>query len=92
MPPHAVSQTILDVAWSTESPAALNVVHPRPVAWNSVISSINEAIVEVGVAPTYLPLVDFQTWFSKLENHATDPSPETLHNIVSDHTFAKGRH
>ncbi|KIM43694.1 hypothetical protein M413DRAFT_443603 [Hebeloma cylindrosporum] len=81
LPSHAVSQTILDVAWSTESPAALNVVHPRPVAWNSVISSINEAIVQEGVAPTLLPVVDFQTWFFKLEDRAKDPSPETLTSI-----------
>ena len=86
-----MSQTILDVAWSAESPAALNVVHPRPVTWNSVISSIKEAIVQEGVASTHLPVVDFQTWFSKLENHAKDPSPETLHNIVSGYTFTKGQ-
>jgi hypothetical protein len=79
----AVSQTILDVAWSTEAPAALNVVHPRPIAWNSILSSINDAIVEEGLSPSRIPVVDFSAWVSSLESHAKDSSPESLENIVS---------
>ncbi|KAF9475758.1 putative aminoadipate reductase [Pholiota conissans] len=81
LPMDAVSQTILDVAWSNEAPAALNVVHPRPIAWNSILSSINDAIVEEGLAPSKLPMVDFSTWVSYLEKHAKDSSSETLNNI-----------
>ncbi|KAF9477786.1 acetyl-CoA synthetase-like protein [Pholiota conissans] len=81
LPMDAVSQTILDVAWSDEAPAALNVVHPRPIAWNSILSSINDAIVEEGLVPSKLPMVDFATWVSYLEKHAKDSSPETLNNI-----------
>lgn len=79
----AVSQTILDVAWSTEAPAALNVVHPRPIGWNSILSSINDAIVEQGPSPSRIPVIDFDTWVSYLESRAKDSSPETLDNIVS---------
>ncbi|KAF8192961.1 putative aminoadipate reductase [Pholiota molesta] len=81
LPMDAVCQTILDVAWSTEAPAALNVVHPRPIAWNSILSSINDAIVEEGLSPSRIPVVDFSTWVSSLESHAKDSSPESLENI-----------
>ncbi|KAF8956600.1 hypothetical protein BDZ97DRAFT_2062868 [Flammula alnicola] len=81
LPMDAVSQTILDVAWSAESPAALNVVHPRPVAWNSILSSINEAIVQEGVSSAKLQTVDFEAWVSQLEVHAGNSSTETLNHI-----------
>jgi thioester reductase-like protein len=82
LPMHAVAQTILDIAWSANpSPQALNVVHPRPVPWNSVVSSINEALVEEGITEAKIPIVDFQDWFAKLEAHASNASEEVLKDI-----------
>lgn len=81
---HSVAQTILDIAFS-EQPAspALNIVHPRPVAWNSVIGSIDEALVQEGVIASKLPVVDFATWFSQLELHSRNASEDALREIVS---------
>ncbi|KDR79170.1 hypothetical protein GALMADRAFT_1363110 [Galerina marginata CBS 339.88] len=82
LPMDAVAQTILDVAWSADpSPAALNVVHPQPVSWDTVISSISEALVQEGVTPTKLPVVDFKTWFAQLETYSSNPSEEVLREI-----------
>lgn len=78
----AVSQTILDVAWSRTSEPALNIVHPRPTSWNVILDSINDAIVAEGLAPKKLPFVNFSTWVAQLEEHAADSSPEAL-TIVS---------
>ncbi|KAF8954562.1 hypothetical protein BDZ97DRAFT_1975945 [Flammula alnicola] len=81
IPMDAVSQTILDVVWSAESPMALNVVHPRPIPWTSVFSSINEAIVQEGILSAKLQTIDFQTWVSQLEVHADNASTEILNHI-----------
>jgi len=82
VPMHSVAQTILDIAFS-EQPAspALNIVHPRPVAWNSVIGSIDEALVQEGVIASKLPVVDFATWFSQLELHSRNASEDALREI-----------
>ncbi|KAF8956587.1 acetyl-CoA synthetase-like protein [Flammula alnicola] len=77
LPMDAVSKTILDVAWSAESPAAVNVVHPRPVPWNHVFSSVNEAIVQEGISAAKLQTVDFQTWVEHLEAHADNGNAST---------------
>ncbi|KAF8154594.1 hypothetical protein B0H34DRAFT_783744 [Crassisporium funariophilum] len=82
LPMHAVSQSILDVAWSnTTTTPALNLVHPTPVAWNTLISSVNDAIVQVGVLPSKLPIVDFQTWFSLLEARSVNATEKDLRDI-----------
>ena len=78
-----VSQAILDVAYSAEAPAALNIVHPRPIPWTSIISSINDAMVQEGVIQSPLPVIDMQSWVSKLKAHAVQSSPEILLKIVS---------
>ena len=83
----AVSQAILDVAWSAQSPPALNVVHPRPVSWNAIMTNINDAIVEEGIKDSRLPTVTFGAWVKELENHATGASSETMKNIVRTPSF-----
>ncbi len=52
LPMHAVAQALLDVTFlSTEAgeQRALNVVHPRPVSWDSIIEAVNDALVKEGV-------------------------------------------
>lgn len=83
IPVDFVSQAILDLVHSADSPSAINVVHPRPITWSSVISAINEALVSEGVLASPLPLVDIQTWVSYLQGMSSNPSDETLGNIVS---------
>lgn len=90
LPMHAVSQAILDVAWSSTAgaeswPPALNLVHPRPVSWNAIFSQVNEALVREGVVKAELPIVAFQEWFSLLEKKAasSSDSEQVLKDIVS---------
>ena len=83
-----VSQAILEVAHSMDSAAALNIVHPRPISWASIIQSINSALVQEGVIPSALSVVDMRSWASKLKAHATISSPAILNDIVSS-TFPR---
>lgn len=78
---HAVSQAILDVAFSKEvPPIALNLVHPRPVEWNTIIASILEALAQDNA---HLDVVPFQKWFSLLETRAKTAKDEDIIAIVS---------
>ncbi|KAF8901181.1 acetyl-CoA synthetase-like protein [Gymnopilus junonius] len=82
VPMHSVAQTILDIALSEKPTSpALNIVHPRPVTWNSVMGSINDALVQEGVIPNKLPIVDFTTWFSHLESHSRSSLEDVLKEI-----------
>ena len=85
LPMHAVAQTLLEVSLSTESKTqpALNIVHPRPVPWDSIISAINDALVQEGVVKERLPIVEFSKWFSLLEAKAReDSSTKHISQIV----------
>lgn len=79
----AVSQTILEVCQSVDTPKALNIVHPRPITWALIISSINEALVQEGVLLSPLPIVDMQDWVAKLKEQAQTSDTEILSNVVS---------
>ena len=79
----AVAQTVLDTAWSRTPPAVMNVVHPRPVAWNTLFAAVNDVVLAEGLLTEKLPFVDFRMWVTRLEEAAADATPETLENIVS---------
>jgi hypothetical protein len=84
LPAPAVAQILLDVAFSTEDRIpALNVVHPRPVPWTSIISAINDALVQEGVLKELLAIVEFAEWFEMLEIRAReDSSTRNIDDIV----------
>ena len=85
LPAPAVAQILLDVAFSTEdwTQPALNVVHPRPVPWTSIISAINDALVQEGVLKERLAMVEFSEWFELLEIRAReDSSTRKIDDIV----------
>jgi len=68
---HAVSKAILDVAFSDEQPPiALNIVHPRPVEWSTVMRDVRDALLAAKVSSEALPLVPFGEWFEQLEGRA----------------------
>ncbi|KAJ7193227.1 putative aminoadipate reductase [Mycena pura] len=72
--PEAVSHAIVDVALRTEkSPFAINLVHPRPIPWDAVISSMAGAV--------RLPLVPIGDWISQIETRATHATTEDMENI-----------
>jgi len=81
----AVSRAILEIAFAKEHPPiALNLVHPRPVAWNDVIIPIGEAVArQRNLATDTLRVVPFQEWFSLIETRAKSASEGDLKNIVS---------
>jgi hypothetical protein len=83
LPMHAVAQALFDVALSTVTQPALNIVHPRPVAWNSIITAVNDALVQEDILKESLPVVDFSKWFDLLEAKAReDSSTQHIINVV----------
>ncbi|KAG1835812.1 putative aminoadipate reductase [Suillus subalutaceus] len=82
IPPHAISNAILDVAFTKEEPPiAVNLVHPRPIAWRTLMQPVADALVERKVTSYPLPLVSFSEWLEKLESSAKDLSEETMKRI-----------
>jgi hypothetical protein len=83
LPFDAVSQAILDVAFSKEAlPRALNLVHPRPTPWHNIITAASDNLVKNEITKDRLPLVNFEIWFSKLQDASVGASDETLKRIV----------
>ncbi|KAG6896169.1 putative NRPS-like protein biosynthetic cluster, partial [Termitomyces sp. T32_za158] len=78
LPMHAVSKTILDIAFSADKlPEAINLVHPRPVQWNGVIDALRAILDKDGP----LRVVPFQEWFSLLEKRATNANDADIQAI-----------
>ncbi|KAJ7157427.1 putative aminoadipate reductase [Mycena filopes] len=74
LPPEAVSQAIVDVALSPEKPPfALNLVHPRPVPWDAIMSSMATGV--------QLPLVPFSDWVQQLQDRSLGATAEEIENI-----------
>ncbi|KAG2076580.1 putative aminoadipate reductase [Suillus decipiens] len=82
IPPHAISNAILDVAFAEEEPPiVMNLVHPRPVVWRALMEPIAEALVKHKATSHALPLVPFSEWLEKLELSAKDFNEETMKRI-----------
>jgi hypothetical protein len=82
--PHAVSNAILDVAFAeVEPPIAVNLVHPKPIAWKTLMQPVADAIFELNITSNPIPLAPFSEWLEKLESSAKDSSEETIKRIVS---------
>ena len=81
---HVVSKAILDVAFSEKQPPiALNIVHPRPVEWSTVVRDVREALLAAKVGSEALPLVPFEEWFKQLEGRAKTSDVHDISSIVS---------
>ncbi|KZP17631.1 putative aminoadipate reductase [Athelia psychrophila] len=71
LPMDVVSQAILDVAFSKQPPSiTLNIVHPRPSQWSTIITSVSSAMNRAGITRGRLPLVSFKEWFGRLEERS----------------------
>lgn len=66
-----------------ELPVLLNVVHPRPTRWHSIIEAVG---TDEGV-----PLVEYGEWLRRLETAAENASGETIDAIVSTHICRRDR-
>ncbi|KAF8215633.1 hypothetical protein K438DRAFT_1799007 [Mycena galopus ATCC 62051] len=74
LPPAAVSHTIIDAALITESPPfAVNLVHPRSVPWDFVISAM--------ASKTHLPLIPFADWVQQLQDRSAQATADDIANI-----------
>lgn len=81
---NVVSQAILDIAFAQERPTiALNLVHPRPVPWSSVMRGISAALVSCNVTSEILPLIPFNLWFEKLAGKVKSATEADFSDIVS---------
>lgn len=79
-----VSSAILDVALSKQPASiALNLVHPRPLQWSSIIGFLADAMLHAGVASYSLPSIAFQEWFERLEKRSQNASADEMTKIVS---------
>ena len=79
----AVSDCITELAFYNQRlPSVLNIVHPRPTEWNTIINLIGDALVLQRKVDSPLVLVSFQEWFSILEAHAQSSNPAEEVRIV----------
>ncbi|KAH0833866.1 putative nonribosomal peptide synthetase [Lanmaoa asiatica] len=82
LPPHAVSDTILDVAFADEKPPiAVNVVHPRPIAWNALMQPISEVVYQKRLTSSPLPLIPFSRWVVRLNECAANTSEANIRRV-----------
>ena len=76
-PMDAVSNSIVELIFHNKRlPPVLNVVHPRPTEWNTVIKIIGDALVLQKKLSSPLDLISFQEWFYILEAHAKAANQE----------------
>ncbi|KAJ4469195.1 putative aminoadipate reductase [Lentinula aciculospora] len=67
-PLDAIAEGILDVAFTKDDPpVAINLVHPQPVSWTTVMEAIRAFLISVkGLPSDALPLVPFRNWVQAL--------------------------
>lgn len=73
----AVSKCIVELIFHNKRlPPVLNVVHPRPTDWNTVIKLIGDALVLQKKLNSPLTLISFQEWFYTLKARAKAANQE----------------
>ncbi len=79
-----VAQVALDIAFSQRSklPAVVNIVHPRPVAWTSLFTAIQQALKANTRGRVTLPLIPSKEWYELLQAQAMDADEKTILQIV----------
>ncbi|KAJ7055851.1 putative aminoadipate reductase [Mycena amicta] len=76
LPSEAVAQGIVDVALldrPEQAFTAVNLVHPKPVAWDAVMGAMARV--------AQLPLVPIEQWLEQLDRSAKDASAQDMENI-----------
>ena len=83
-PMDAVSSFIMELVFQNEHlPPVLNVVHPKPTDWNTVIRLIGDSLVLHKILDSPPTFVSFQTWFSALQVHAQSANEDQLSTVRS---------
>ncbi|KIK59187.1 hypothetical protein GYMLUDRAFT_44941 [Collybiopsis luxurians FD-317 M1] len=78
VPMDAVTQALLDTVFlANAAPIAVNIVHPNPTSWSTVMQHIRQALIrEKGLSPNAIPLIPIQQWISDIEQHSNNPSDD----------------
>lgn len=78
----AVAKAIVDVAFIDQTPpTSLNLVHPYPIDWITLISNIRDAVKQI--LGLDVALVPFQDWLSQLEKRGSGATAEDMASTVS---------
>ncbi|KAF7314832.1 Non-canonical non-ribosomal peptide synthetase FUB8 [Mycena kentingensis (nom. inval.)] len=73
------SQAVVDAAFaSSRGTDVLNVVHSRPVAWNTVVSGVRDVLAAQNKP---VELVSFEEWYARLEKASTAAEISALPGI-----------
>jgi len=78
VPMDIAAQTICDIVASPPSttlPDVLNIVHPHPTSWASILQAINASLGEP------LPIVSFAEWLAKVEASSPGADAHDLENV-----------
>ncbi|THG96855.1 hypothetical protein EW026_g5054 [Hermanssonia centrifuga] len=76
LPVDVVARATVDLLFSkSELPTLVNMIHPRPVAWEDIINAINQSI------GTTLSVVSLDEWVDALELLSSSATPQDLTNI-----------
>ncbi|KAF9073069.1 hypothetical protein BDP27DRAFT_1289576 [Rhodocollybia butyracea] len=83
VPTNTISRAILDIGFAEENPPmAINLVHPHPVPWSSLMESIRESLIIAKHLPyDALRMVSFHKWLQALETASASATLETLRDI-----------
>ncbi|KAJ6617577.1 putative aminoadipate reductase [Mycena sp. CBHHK59/15] len=75
-----VAQAVTEVAFapSADLSSAFNLVHPRPVSWNFVVTSLRDAMKRKKDPGIQLKLVQFSNWFNLFEPFQDSNSDELI--------------
>ncbi|KIK67018.1 hypothetical protein GYMLUDRAFT_37049 [Collybiopsis luxurians FD-317 M1] len=83
-PMDAISEAILNVAFSPEQPpVVVNLVHASPKSWRYVITALRKAIISTKqLDGDALPLVSLQKWTAALEERSKHATTEETANDI----------
>ncbi|KAK0478796.1 putative aminoadipate reductase [Armillaria novae-zelandiae] len=71
----SVAQIILDIAFNSEAEPVINLVHPKPVPWASIVTQLQHALKKD------IPVKPAAEWFEILESQSQMTSSEDIHRI-----------
>ncbi|KAF9008146.1 acetyl-CoA synthetase-like protein [Hymenopellis radicata] len=74
IPMHSLANSIIDIVFSDPAGALINLLHPNPTSWDSVIGAIGEQLHAQHVTPEKLLSIPFSEWMQLVEECDEDPA------------------
>ncbi|KAF8915678.1 hypothetical protein CPB85DRAFT_1432701 [Mucidula mucida] len=68
------ANSIIDIVFLDVTVPLVNLLHPNPTSWDSVLDAIAEQLYSQGVTQEKLPRVPFSEWMRMTEEHDEDPA------------------